>query len=46
MAKLIKYLNDIYDKLFHGYIPAWSLNEPLSNDLLQVGLLLQVKQRL
>ena len=45
-------LNSIFKKLtdqtnsMNNNIPSCSLNEPLSKDLLQVGLLLQVKHRL
>ena len=45
-------LNSILKKLtdqtnsMNNNIPSCSLNEPLSKDLLQVGLLLQVKHRL
>ena len=45
-------LNRIFKKLtdqtnsMNNNIPSCSLNEPLSKDLLQVGLLLQVKHRL
>ena len=44
-------LNSIFKKLTDqtnsmNNIPSCSLNEPLSKDLLQVGLLLQVKHRL
>lgn len=45
-------LNSIFKKLtdqtnsVNNNIPSCSLNEPLSKDLLQVGLLLQVKHRL